>query len=124
ARSDLIGRRIEPGRAAGKNVVEDFGHLARVAVADPVNAHARVRIVPIVETLDPCRGGFDELRPARENENRVHAADRLKLDDTLTEAALSGIGDFFEFRNDWIGGAVPHRENSDRLSLHPVHVET
>ena len=47
----------------------------------------------------------------------------LELDHALAEAAFAGIHDLLELGNQRFRRAVAHRENADRLSLHPVGIE-
>ena len=78
----------------------------------------------MIEPLDPGRGRAQQRRFFADHEDGVEAADRSKIDDVLAETVLARIHDLFEFRDDGFRATVDDRKNSDRLTAHPVEVET
>jgi hypothetical protein len=80
--------------------------------------------VAIVEALDPGRGGPKQRRLSADDQNRIEPAHGLKFHDVLAETALAGIHDLLEFGDDRFRSAVGDGINSDRLTSHPVDVET
>ena len=65
-----------------------------------------------------------KFRFARNHQNRVHAPDRQELDDVVAQSAFAGIHDLFKLGDHRLRVAVLHRKDSDRLSAHPIDVET
>ena len=101
---------------ANEHVVEERCDLARIAVAHAIYFDVSARPARFVQARDPRRHPFEQFRLACDDQNGVLSADRLQLDEILTEAALPRVDDPIEFSNDRLRRAVADRIDANRLT--------